>query len=41
MILKYAAGNKFEPEKPMSTMAPTIIFDRNDDLFMIMVTRWF
>ena len=29
-------GNRFEPgKKPMSTMAPTIIFDENDDLFLI------
>ena len=29
-------GNRFEPgKKPMSTMAPTIIFDKNDDLFLI------
>ena len=29
-------GNRFEPgKKPMSTMAPTIVFDKNDDLFLI------
>ena len=29
-------GNRFEPgKKPMSTMAPTIIFDENDNLFLI------
>ena len=29
-------GNKFEPgKKPMSTMAPTIIFDKDDKLFLI------
>ena len=29
-------GNRFEPGKnPMSTMAPTIVFDKNDDLFLI------
>ena len=29
-------GNRFEPgKKPMSTMAPTIIFDKNNDLFLI------
>ena len=29
-------GNRFEPgKKPMSTMSPTIIFDKNDDLFLI------
>ena len=29
-------GNRFEPgKKPMSTMAPTIIFDENNDLFLI------
>ena len=29
-------GNKFEPgKKPMSTMAPTIIFDRDDKLFLV------
>ena len=29
-------GNRFEPgKKPMSTMAPTIIFDKKDDLFLI------
>ncbi len=29
-------GNRFEPgKKPMSTMAPTIIFNENDDLFLI------
>ena len=29
-------GNRFEPgKKPMSTMAPTIVFDKNNDLFLI------
>ena len=29
-------GNRFEPgKKPMSTMAPTIIFDENNELFLI------
>ena len=29
-------GNRFEPgKKPMSTMSPTIIFDKDDDLFLI------
>ena len=29
-------GNRFEPgKKPMSTMAPTIIFDKNNELFLI------
>ena len=29
-------GNKFEPgKKPMSTMAPTIVFDENDKLLLI------
>ena len=29
-------GNRFEPgKKPMSTMAPTIVFDENNDLFLI------
>ena len=29
-------GNKFEPgKKPMSTMAPTIIFDKDDKLFLV------
>ena len=29
-------GNKFEPgKKPMSTMAPTIIFDEDDKLFLV------
>ena len=29
-------GNRFEAgKKPMSTMAPTIVFDKNDDLFLI------
>ena len=29
-------GNRFEPgKKPMSTMSPTIIFDKNDDLFLV------
>ena len=29
-------GNRFEPgKKPMSTMAPTIVFNKNDDLFLI------
>ena len=29
-------GNKFEPgNKPMSTMAPTIIFDKDDKLFLV------
>jgi len=29
-------GNKFEPgKKPMSTMAPTIIFDKDDELFLV------
>ena len=29
-------GNRFEPgKKPMSTMAPTILFDENNDLFII------
>ncbi len=31
-----STGNRFEPgKKPMSTMAPTIIFDENGDLFLI------
>ena len=31
-----STGNRFEPGKsPMSTMAPTIVFDKNDDLFLI------
>ena len=29
-------GNKFEPgKKPMSTMAPTIVIDKNDELFLV------
>ena len=29
-------GNRFEPgKKPMSTMAPTIIFDENNELFLV------
>tara|TARA_A200000113_G_scaffold66084_1_gene57350 strand:- start:544 stop:2007 length:1464 start_codon:yes stop_codon:yes gene_type:complete len=29
-------GNRFEPgKKPMSTMAPTIVFDKNDELFLV------
>ena len=29
-------GNKFEPgKKPMSTMAPTIVFDKEDKLFLV------
>lgn len=31
-----STGNRFEPgKKPMSTMAPTMIFDENGDLFLI------
>jgi len=29
-------GNRFEPgKKPMSTMAPTIVFDKDDELFLV------
>ena len=35
-------GNKFEPgKKPMSTMAPTIIFDKEDKLFPLLRCYFF